>query len=227
MLPLAASPNFANSVLHWQTRAYQAATTPSTDPKSGHWITSDVWVQVGPDNSASHERATTTLDGQFEEALFYDFVSGAVTRITAQPVGVKAQACSISGTIPESKRSRLAGQALPTYLSLRGLPNAGFGKSAFAFELAPPLPESALGKPQSTLASGKFLALEAAESTPTGMNHVVVSVDQDSGRLLGWARLDSAGKLLHEEISSDIEVFAAGQIPASYFDPLKFAGGCK
>lgn len=74
----AQGPDFSNRVLHWQNRSY-SADDGSPDPKNQAWAVSDVWVKVGSNNRPVAERGVTTVSGQFNQAVLYDFVGWEMT----------------------------------------------------------------------------------------------------------------------------------------------------
>jgi hypothetical protein len=228
-IPLVSPPSFANEVLHWQTRTFQAATAASVDPKVGKWLSSDVWLKVGPDNKATAERALTTLDGKFEEAVFYDFANGAITRITAQPLPLPVEApnCRSEGRFDAVANSQHSAQAIPPFVSLQDLSPAGFRGSQFVFQSAGNPPASSFGQPISVSPIAKTETFELIRTTQAGNGRLVVYVDEANGRLLGWADVGTSGQIVHEEVSGNVEVFAPGQIPQSFFNSDNFDGGCK
>jgi len=112
----APKPDFSNKALHWQTHVY-VSNPGSRDPRNGAWSISDIWVKIGSNNQPLLERGVTTLNGQFQQAVIYDYTNWTLTFIGMRlaPSGTSAGAPAQPGApAPSTTPLRPAGVPIPS-----------------------------------------------------------------------------------------------------------------
>ena len=218
-VPRLAGPDFAGKALHYQMHLLLPESTNSKDR-----FVADVWLYFNEQGDVAYEHAVTTHDGDFDQAVFYDFAARTTTFVSSKSIFADSPEpiCRMEAELDPTSFAKYRASGLPVYSSPDFLRSTGFRPTAEALDsatlVASPDANTALEVLTSTHAEGFEVA------TQFGKN--VLQIDPDSGRVVGWAVFTNGVKT-YEELITAVEVFDGSKLAEPLLQPEQFEDACK